>query len=119
MRSGNYIQALGRQSFQPSQPASAPSPNDERLPSERANERQRELIKAQNDVLATVGVCLHENKSHHGEAESQKAEDEAGLYIDALDLTVTYLVIWPLIGIRNRLQVCHSRIDSRQGWRVS
>jgi len=112
MRSGNYIQALGRQSFQPSQPASASSPRDEMLPSEQANERQRELIKAQNDVLATVGVCLRDNKQHYEETESRKAEDWAGLYVGVLDLTVTYLASWPLIGIRNRLQVCDIWIEA-------
>jgi len=33
------------------------------------------------------------------------AENEAGLFLGAVDLTVTYLASWPLIGIRNRLQV--------------
>jgi hypothetical protein len=104
MRSGSYIQALGRQSFEPSQPT-ASDDSDLPLPSEQSHERQRQLIKAQNDVLATVGVCLRDTKQDIEHAENVMAENEAGLFLGAVDLTVTYLASWPLIGIRNRLQV--------------
>ena len=123
MRSGTYIQALGRQSFEPSQPRPAaapppPPPPDDRdgirddtavtadaPPSEQSRERQRELVKAQNDVLATVGVCLRDTKTDLAQAESEIVENRAGLLLGAVDLTATYLASWPLIGIRNRLQV--------------
>ncbi|KAF8247599.1 hypothetical protein K440DRAFT_628487 [Wilcoxina mikolae CBS 423.85] len=103
MRSGSYIQALGRQSFEPSQPT-ASDDHDLSLPSEQSHERQRQLIKAQNDVLATVGVCLRDTKQDLEHAENVMAENETGLFLGAVDLTVTYLASWPLIGIRNRLQ---------------
>lgn len=32
-------------------------------------------------------------------------ENEVGLLVGAVDLTITYLASWPLVGIRNRLQV--------------
>jgi len=102
MRSGSYIQALGRQSFEPSQPALPNTFNP--LPSQQSQERQRQLIKAQNDVLATVGVCLRDTKQSLEKTESLMAENEVGLLVGAVDLTVTYLASWPLVGIRNRLQ---------------
>lgn len=128
MRSGTYIQALGRQSFEPSQPrpaAAPPPPLDDgeggrddaataaaaaaaadAPPSEQSHERQRVLVKAQNDVLATVGVCLRDTKTDLAQqAESVHIENRAGLLLSAVDLTATYLATWPLIGIRNRLQV--------------
>lgn len=128
MRSGTYIQALGRQSFEPSQPRPAaavpPPPLDDgeggrddaanaaaaaaadTPPSEQSHERQRVLVKAQNDVLATVGVCLRDTKTDLAQqAESMHIENRAGLLLSAVDLTATYLATWPLIGIRNRLQV--------------
>jgi hypothetical protein len=37
------------------------------------------------------------------------AENEVGLLVGAVDLTVTYLASWPLIRIRNRLQVRHGK----------
>lgn len=104
MRSGSYIQALGRQCFQPSQPIAADD-SDYSQSSNQSNERQRQLIKAQNDVLATVGVCLRETKKEQEQSESTTAENKAGLFLGAVDLTITYLAGWPLIGIRNRLQV--------------
>ncbi|CCX33589.1 Similar to hypothetical protein AOL_s00076g151 [Arthrobotrys oligospora ATCC 24927]; acc. no. EGX50387 [Pyronema omphalodes CBS 100304] len=103
MRSGSYIQALGRQCFQPSQPIAADD-SDYSQSSNQSNERQRQLIKAQNDVLATVGVCLRETKKEQEQSESTTAENKAGLFLGAVDLTITYLAGWPLIGIRNRLQ---------------
>ena len=108
MRSGSYIQALGRQSFEPSQPALSNTFN--LIPSQQSQERQRQLIKAQNDVLATVGVCLRDTKQSFEKSESLMAENEVGLLVGAVDLTVTYLASWPLVGIRNRLQVGHSKL---------
>ncbi|KAA8901858.1 hypothetical protein FN846DRAFT_104242 [Sphaerosporella brunnea] len=96
MRSGTYIAALGRQSFEPS----APAPSS----SQQANERQRELIKAQNDVLATVGVCLRDGRRDGDKAADLMVENEVGLAVGAVDSTVTYLASWPLVGVRNRLQ---------------
>ncbi|KAI5779521.1 hypothetical protein EDC01DRAFT_670502 [Geopyxis carbonaria] len=98
MRSGQYIRALGRQSFEPSSPSAQPPA------SSQSQSRQRSLIAAQNDVLATVGVCLRETKHSLEASESLMAENEAGLVVGALDLTTTYLASWPLVGIRNRLQ---------------
>jgi hypothetical protein len=101
MRSGTYISALGRQSFEPS----APAPTS----SQQANERQRELIKAQNDVLATVGVCLRDGRRDVDKNTDLMAENQAGLIVGAVDITMTYLASWPLVGIRNRLQVGSAR----------
>lgn len=110
MRNGSYIRALGRQSFEPSQ---GPPNSDNELPdngsstSEQSQENQRRLIKAQNDVLATVGVCLRDTKCLDL-SEAIMQENEVGLLVGAVDLTVTYLTSWPLVGIRNRLQVGNS-----------
>ena len=104
MRSGSFIQALGRQSFEPSQPPSGTLSG----PAALANERQRELIKAQNDVLATVGVCLRDTKRDMEKTENTMAENEVGLAVGVLDLVFTYFSSWPLVGIRNRLQACGS-----------
>lgn len=120
MRNGSYIRALGRQSFEPSQ---GPSNSDNELPdhgsstSEQSQENQRHLIKAQNDVLATVGVCLRDTKQSLDTSEAIMQENEVGLLVGAIDLTVTYLASWPLVGIRNRLQVGNShRLNSTEMW---
>lgn len=111
MRNGSYIRALGRQSFEPSQGPSnseSDSPNHSSSTSEQSQEMQRRLIKAQNDVLATVGVCLRDTKQSQDISEAIMQENEVGLLVGAVDMTVTYLASWPLIGIRNRLQVGNS-----------
>lgn len=108
MRNGSYIRALGRQSFEPSQgPSNSEndSPDHGSSTSEQSQEMQRRLIKAQNDVLATVGVCLRDTKQSLDQSEAIMQENEVGLLVGAVDLTVTYLASWPLVGIRNRLQV--------------
>ena len=103
MRSGSYIQALGRQSFEPSQPA-APLASGAPRPSELSHTLQRQLMKAQNDVLATVGVCLRESKQSADVTDSLYAEQLAGVALSVLGLTATYVATWPLVGLRNRLQ---------------
>lgn len=118
MRNGSYIRALGRQSFEPSQGPSVPdieSPDHGSSTSEQSQEMQRRLIKAQNDVLATVGVCLRDTKGQET-SEAIMQENEVGLLVGAVDLTITYLASWPLVGIRNRLQV---NIHSPEITRVS
>ncbi|KAG0131252.1 hypothetical protein HOY82DRAFT_339339 [Tuber indicum] len=103
MRNGSYIRALGRQSFEPSQPASdADSAGSSTC--EQSQEMQRRLIKAQNDVLATVGVCRRDTKQNQVLSEAIVEENEIGLLVGAIDLTITYLTTWPLVGVRNRLQ---------------
>ena len=126
MRSGTTIQALGRQSFEPSQPRPAAAPSsqsddrdgvrddtaaaaDAPLP-EQSHERQRALIKAQNDVLAAFGLCLRLDLAQ--QAKSEYAENRAGLLLFVVDLTATYLAYWPLVGIRNRLQVVSHPIQT-------
>lgn len=103
MRSGQYIQALGRRSFEPSQPATSADP-EHPLPSEQSQERQRQLVKAQNDVLATVGVCLRETKTSLVNRENRRLENDVGILVSALDMVAAYVVSWPLVGIRNQLQ---------------
>jgi len=77
---------------------------------------QRRLIKAQNDVLATVGVCRRDTKQNQVLSEAIVQENEVGLLVGAVDLTITYLTTWPLIGIRNRLQVCEfSGVSTESG----
>lgn len=72
---------------------------------------QRSLIKAQNDVLATVGVCRRDPKQSQVLSEAIVQENEVGLLVGAVELTITYLASWPLVGIRNRLQVgCPLRV---------
>lgn len=39
------------------------------------------------------------------------AENEAGLLVGAMDLVVTYVASWPLVGIRNRMQTFRGRGD--------
>ncbi|KAH8149645.1 uncharacterized protein LAJ45_06276 [Morchella importuna] len=115
MRNGSYIRALGRQSFEPSQGPSVPdieSPDHGSSTSEQSQEMQRRLIKAQNDVLATVGVCLRDTKGQET-SEAIMQENEVGLLVGAVDLTITYLASWPLVGIRNRLQTYRTY----EGWR--
>ncbi|RPA91966.1 hypothetical protein L873DRAFT_1780128 [Choiromyces venosus 120613-1] len=103
MRNGSYIRALGRQSFEPSQPTSDTDSAGSST-CEQSQEMQRRLIKAQNDVLATVGVCRRDTKQNQVLSEAIIQENEVGLLVGAVDLTITYLATWPLIGIRNRLQ---------------
>jgi len=82
---------------------------------------QRRLIKAQNDVLATVGVCRRDTKQNQVLSEAIVQENEVGLLVGAVDLTITYLTTWPLIGIRNRLQVCGFSgvsVESREGMKA-
>lgn len=114
MRSGQYIHALGRRSFEPSQPATSDDA-ELPLPSEQSQERQRQLVKAQNDVLATVGVCLRETKSSLENRESRRLENDVGILISALDMVAAYVVSWPLVGVRNRLQVSPMSKDLRWG----
>ncbi|KAI9766517.1 MAG: hypothetical protein M1840_006474 [Geoglossum simile] len=76
----------------------------------------RDMIRAQNDVLATVGVCYgiaagdkasahNRTKSERGRLESVMRENEVGLFIGAADLGVLFLANWWLDGIRHRVQV--------------
>lgn len=134
MRNGNYIRALGRIPFAPieSEEDSNSTANNPESPTQSSPEEtdgrsvatnlgttvstqqsstnalRSELINAQNDVLATVGVYLRDNGSKPREDDTDKVmrENEVGLIVGAVDLTLTYLSSWPLVGIRNRLQVC-------------
>ena len=76
----------------------------------------RDMIRAQNDVLATVGVCYgiaagdkasahNRAKSERDRLESVMRENEVGLFIGAADLGVLFLANWWLDGIRHRIQV--------------
>ncbi|KAI9781391.1 MAG: hypothetical protein M1839_005985 [Geoglossum umbratile] len=76
----------------------------------------REMVRAQNDVLATVGVCYgiatgdkgsahNRAKSERDRLESVMRENEVGLFIGAADLGVLFLANWWLDGIRHRIQV--------------
>ncbi|KAH0556484.1 hypothetical protein GP486_005617 [Trichoglossum hirsutum] len=81
----------------------------------------REMVRAQNDVLATVGVCygiaadrgsaLSRSKSERDNLESVMRENEVGLFIGAADLGVLFLGNWWLDGIRHRVQVFKSFSD--------
>ncbi|TGZ85102.1 hypothetical protein EX30DRAFT_361015 [Ascodesmis nigricans] len=107
MRSSQYIHALGRRSFEPSQPATSTDASQP-TPAELAQERQRDLVKAQNDVLATVGVCLRATKNSIDNQESERWENDVGVLISAWDTVFAYVVSWPVFGVRNRLQVFRS-----------
>jgi len=69
---------------------------------------QRALRKAQNDVVTTVGVELNK-KGRTSRKSAQNAEQErendVGLFLGAVDVASIYFMTWPLIGIRNELQV--------------
>ena len=75
----------------------------------------REMIRAQNDVLATVGVCYGiaaGDKASHSREKPERdhlelvmRENEVGLFIGAADLGVLFLANWWLDGIRHRVQV--------------
>jgi hypothetical protein len=82
----------------------------------------REMVRAQNDVLATVGVCygiaagdkgstLNRAKSERDKLESVMRENEVGLFIGAADLGVLFLGNWWLDGIRHRIQVWHYQTE--------
>ena len=72
-----------------------------------ARELQSNLIRAQNDVLATVGVCLAESHQRPNEEIMNQVirENVVGTYVRILEMIAGYLAGWPLIGIRNRAQV--------------
>lgn len=83
----------------------------------------RSLIRAQNDVLATVGVVVGppgsrkakgvddiasamENDKKHSTAV--EAENKLGLMLLHLNFTALLLATWWTYGMRIRLQVCYT-----------
>ncbi|KAI9839623.1 MAG: hypothetical protein M1819_002249 [Sarea resinae] len=86
-----------------------------------AKSMARTLIKAQNDVLATVGVCVgigpdgkladgSTSLSSLSPSEQRKVrmvmtENEIGLFIRPGFLCLAFLGFWGVGGLRNRLQV--------------
>lgn len=76
----------------------------------------RSLIHAQNDVLATVGVCVgvrNANKAESGplfksekeHIESVMHENEVGLVVSTVDIGLLFVATWWIVGMRNRMQV--------------
>ncbi|KAI9818137.1 MAG: hypothetical protein M1827_000762 [Pycnora praestabilis] len=88
----------------------------------------RALIRAQNDVLATVGVCVGVRpdkklldgspgvdtltKPEKAKVESVMKENEIGLFLAAADSSLFFLGLWGARGLRNRLQVFRSYSDT-------
>lgn len=85
------------------------------LLSEDLDRRSR---RAQNDVLATIGVCVQEGQTVHGAPSGHNAispdqsrirslirENEIGLLISGFDLAFAGIATICAVGLRNRLQV--------------
>ncbi|KAF3915801.1 hypothetical protein ABW21_db0203128 [Orbilia brochopaga] len=94
---------------QPDQPTTATVAPPAVTPDQASISLQRSLRKAQNDVLNTIGLQLHQggNRREKTRAERsalQEKEDDMGLLLGGIDLACTYFFTWPLIGLRNELQ---------------
>lgn len=85
----------------------------------------RQSRRAQNDVLASVGVCVDERatglsappqfvKKHHSAEKSKikliKRENEIGLSIAAADFGLFCLAGVFLLGLRHRMQVSYCNL---------
>ena len=82
-------------------------------PESRAQSRR--LRRAQNDVLATVGVCVERDEdtlstvanggNDRKKVERVVTENEVGLGIAAGELGLAFLSLWGVSAFRGRLQV--------------
>ncbi|KAI9809896.1 MAG: hypothetical protein M1825_000329 [Sarcosagium campestre] len=84
-------------------------------PASRAQARAQ--IHAQNDVLATVGVCVGvknlnrqadpppRRKSERENIELVMSENETGLIMSGIDVGLLFLTTWWIVGFKNRLQL--------------
>jgi hypothetical protein len=91
--------------------------NDRGYPINRASRvLARRLRHAQNDVLATVGVCVGKDEDHmatvHRRSRSNPevvglivSENEVGLGVAAADLSLMFICLWWTSAVRARLQV--------------
>jgi hypothetical protein len=79
----------------------------------------RRLRRAQNDVLATVGVCVGKDAADARKAIQNRtravdrakigrvvAENETGLAIAAADLGLMFACLWWTAALRASIQVC-------------
>ncbi len=94
----------------------------ENLPSRRLLRQSR---RAQNDVLATVGVCVgvdengkvirpqvnqrETDMNDRSKVESVMRENEVGLLLAAADAGLLYIGYFCVRGLRHRLQVSNAR----------
>lgn len=128
MRNNILIRGLGRRSFEPVQndtnaPGSQPSQNsppesqnrdcsDTNTPqpftaepiSFDAPPSAHQLNTAQNEVLRKVSELLKGSGGKVLDHEELVWENEVGLIVSAVDMAVNYLIFWPLVAIRNRIQ---------------
>ncbi|RPA85637.1 hypothetical protein BJ508DRAFT_412016 [Ascobolus immersus RN42] len=127
MRNGILIRGLGRRSFEPiatdtntppsqsSQqltpvppaPASITSNGDTITPDVNpfsVPPTQHQLNTAQNEVLRKVSDLLKGKSGKVMDHEELVWENEVGLIVSAVDMAVNYLIFWPLVAIRNRIQ---------------
>lgn len=82
----------------------------------------RRLTHAQNDILATCGVCIVTSKDGNGprvssgaknNTDGQKAsirrvvaENRMGLFLGTADIGLYFIGSWWINSLRHRLQVC-------------
>lgn len=74
----------------------------------------RQLRRAKNDILSTVGVVVNKEDERlsiiNRKAEKQKVdmiirENEYGLAIAAMDLGLMFATLWGVISLRARIEV--------------
>lgn len=92
--------------------------NERGHPENRASRAAaRELRRAKNDVLSTVGVVVSKNdlgkpilrkKTEKQKVDNIVRENEYGLALAALDLGLMFGSLWWLMIVRRRIQVCLS-----------
>jgi hypothetical protein len=127
MRNGILIRGLGRRSFEPipgTDPNNTPSQSQQQTPippeststninaSTPSSEDNpfshpptaHQLNTAQNEVLRKVSDLLKGKSGKVLDHEELVWENEVGLIVSAVDMAVNYLIFWPLVAIRNRIQ---------------
>jgi hypothetical protein len=123
MRNGIVIRGLGRRCFEPlpTDPNNTPSqqsqqqtpiPQDptsiDTIPSESlpfsTPPSAHQLNTAQNEVLRKVSDLLKGKSGKVLDHDELVWENEVGLIVSAVDMAVNYLIFWPLVALRNRIQ---------------
>jgi hypothetical protein len=76
----------------------------------------RELRRAKNDVLSTVGVVYKKSKPHRSrrtESEAVKIadlENDVGFVLSSIDGFAMFCTVWWVVSLSRRIQVSHANM---------